>query len=127
MEGKSGDEWISSVELENVLTAHARVLEAVVIGVPDERWLERPVAFVVARDEGDPPTAEELRSFLAERFARWWLPDRFELVAEIPKTGVGKFDKKLLRSSVSASATPDPHTPCPTPHDLGGGPRRGVR
>lgn len=94
---KSGGEWISSVELENALMAHPKVAEAAVVSVPDDRWLERPLACVVPKATADPPTGEELRAHLAERFAKWWLPDRFEVVEEIPKTGVGKFDKKALR------------------------------
>jgi fatty-acyl-CoA synthase len=94
---KSGGEWISSVDLENALMAHPAVAEAAVIAVPDERWYERPLAVVVLRDEKT-TTAEELREFLAPQFAKWWLPDRFEFVAAIPKTSVGKFRKTELRS-----------------------------
>jgi fatty-acyl-CoA synthase len=91
---KSGGEWISSVDLESALMAHPAVVEAAVIAVPDERWSERPFACVVAA-EG---TGEaELTEFLAARFERWWLPEGFAFVAEIPKTSVGKFDKKALR------------------------------
>jgi fatty-acyl-CoA synthase len=93
---KSGGEWISSVELENALMAHPAVAEAAVIAVPDAKWDERPLAAVVLR-EGQTATAEELRDFLAPSFAKWWLPDRFEFVAEIPKTSVGKFRKTELR------------------------------
>ena len=94
---KSGGEWISSVELENALMAHGDVIEAAVISVPDERWDERPLACVVLR-EGAATTPEELRTFLAERVAKWWVPERWALVKEIPKTSVGKFDKKVLRA-----------------------------
>jgi acyl-CoA synthetase (AMP-forming)/AMP-acid ligase II len=93
---KSGGEWISSVELENALMAHPAVAEAAVIAVPDQKWDERPLAAIVLR-EGQTVTAEELREFLAPDFAKWWLPDRFEFVAEIPKTSVGKFKKTELR------------------------------
>jgi fatty-acyl-CoA synthase len=93
---KSGGEWISSVALEGALMAHPAVREAAVIAIPDERWQERPLA-VVALKEGQSATPEELREFLAPQFAKWWLPDRFEFVAEIPKTGVGKFRKTALR------------------------------
>jgi len=93
---KSGGEWISSIELENQLMAHPAVAEAAVIGIPDEKWVERPLALVVLR-EGATVTTEELRAFLADRVAKWWLPDRFSFVAQIPKTSVGKFDKKVLR------------------------------
>jgi fatty-acyl-CoA synthase len=94
---KSGGEWISSVELENALMAHPAVAEAAVIAVPDERWDERPLGVVVLR-EGAMTTPDELRDFLAPDFAKWWLPDRFVFVAEIPKTSVGKFRKTELRS-----------------------------
>ncbi len=94
---KSGGEWISSVELENEVMAHPGVLEAAVIAVPDERWSERPLVAVVV--EGDaPPSADELVEFLTGRVSRWWLPERWVFIAEVPKTSVGKFDKKLLRS-----------------------------
>ena len=94
---KSGGEWISSVELENEVMAHPGVLEAAVIAVPDERWSERPLVAVVV--EGDaPPSADELIEFLTGRVSRWWLPERWVFIAEVPKTSVGKFDKKLLRS-----------------------------
>jgi fatty-acyl-CoA synthase len=93
---KSGGEWISSVELENALMAHPAVAEAAVIAIPDPKWDERPLAAVVLR-EGQRATADELREFLAPDFAKWWLPDRFEFVAEIPKTSVGKFRKTELR------------------------------
>ena len=94
---KSGGEWISSVELENALMAHPAVLEACVVGVPDERWGERPLATVVVR-EGASATAEELRDFLAATVARWQLPERWAFIDAVPKTSVGKFDKKVVRS-----------------------------
>ena len=93
---KSGGEWISSVELENEIMAHPDVLEAAVIAVPDEKWDERPCACVVPRD-GAEIDAESLRAFLEPRVAKWWVPDRFEFIDEVPKTSVGKFDKKVLR------------------------------
>jgi fatty-acyl-CoA synthase len=93
---KSGGEWISSVALENQLMAHPAVAEAAVIAVPDEKWFERPLAVVVLKPDAA-ATADELRAFLAPHFAKWWLPDRYEFVAEIPKTGVGKFRKTALR------------------------------
>jgi fatty-acyl-CoA synthase len=94
---KSGGEWISSVELENALMAHPAVLEACVVGVPDDRWGERPLAAVVLREGCDAP-AEELRRFLAERVARWQLPERWTYLDAVPRTSVGKFDKKVLRA-----------------------------
>jgi fatty-acyl-CoA synthase len=94
---KSGGEWISTVELENEIMAHADVIEAAVIGVPDEKWDERPLACVVLR-EGAETTADDLRAFLSDRVARWWIPERWAFIAEVPKTSVGKFDKKVLRA-----------------------------
>jgi fatty-acyl-CoA synthase len=84
---------------------HPAVLEAAVIAVPDEKWAERPLAVIVLR-EGASTTPDELRELLAPKFAKWWLPDTFEFVDEIPKTAVGKFRKTALRerfSSASAS------------------------
>ncbi|GAA2685757.1 long-chain fatty acid--CoA ligase [Streptomyces aculeolatus] len=93
---KSGGEWISSMELENHLMAHPDVAEAAVIAVPDEKWEERPLAAVVVR-EGADVTYEELRLYLGERIAKWQLPERWARIGEVPKTSVGKFDKKVLR------------------------------
>jgi acyl-CoA synthetase (AMP-forming)/AMP-acid ligase II len=93
---KSGGEWISSVDLENELMAHPAVAEACVVGVPHPRWAERPLACVVLRPGAD-TTDEELRTFLADRVAKWWLPDDIVFVDQIPKTSVGKFSKKDLR------------------------------
>jgi fatty-acyl-CoA synthase len=95
---KSGGEWISSVELENHVMEHSAVREAAVIGVPDEKWDERPLVAVVVR-EGQTVTAEELRDFLDGRVAHWQLPERWTFIDEVPKTSVGKFDKKRLRGS----------------------------
>jgi len=92
---KSGGEWISSVELENALIDADVVEEATVIGVPHEKWQERPVAYVVPAS--DDVTESDLRATLREAYPDWWLPDRFEFVAEIPRTTTGKFDKKRLR------------------------------
>jgi fatty-acyl-CoA synthase len=83
--------------------AHPAVAEAAVVAVPDEKWDERPLAAVVLK-AGMTATADELRSFLAPDFAKWWLPDRFEFVAEIPKTSVGKFRKSELRERFAAPA-----------------------
>lgn len=94
---KSGGEWISSVELENCLIGHPDVLEAAVVGVPDERWQERPLAVVVL-NEGASVSAGELRTFLSDKVVRWWLPDRWAFADEIPRTSVGKYDKKTIRS-----------------------------
>ncbi|MGH2879002.1 MAG: long-chain fatty acid--CoA ligase [Solirubrobacteraceae bacterium] len=94
---KSGGEWISSVELENEVMAHPDVIEAAVIAKPDEKWAERPLCCVVTR-EGCSLSAEDLVEHLRPRVARWWLPDEFAFVSEVPKTSVGKFDKKVLRA-----------------------------
>ncbi|HEY1579005.1 MAG TPA: fatty acid--CoA ligase [Terracidiphilus sp.] len=94
---KSGGEWISSVELENAITDHPDVVESAVIGVPDDRWDERPLACVVTKT-GAPIDFDDLRSHLATRVARWWIPERWAFISEIPKTSVGKYDKKALRA-----------------------------
>jgi fatty-acyl-CoA synthase len=94
---KSGGEWISSVELENCLIGHPDVLEAAVVGVPDDRWQERPLAVVVLGD-GASANAGELRKFLSDKVVRWWLPERWAFADEIPRTSVGKYDKKAIRS-----------------------------
>jgi fatty-acyl-CoA synthase len=103
---KSGGEWISSMELENAVMAHPSVLEAAVIGVPDADWGERPCACVVPC-EGERLDVDELRSFLSERVAKWWIPERIELIDEVPKTSVGKFDKKVLRKRLAEEAAGD--------------------
>jgi fatty-acyl-CoA synthase len=94
---KSGGEWISSVELENALVAHPAVQEACVIGVPDDKWGERPLATVVLR-EGASATVAELREFLTGSVARWQLPDRWAFIEAVPRTSVGKYDKKQVRA-----------------------------
>ncbi len=95
---KSGGEWISSVDLENTLMGHPAVLEAAVVGVPDDRWDERPMACVVLA-EGQSATPAELTEFLTGKVAKWWLPERWTFIDEVPKTSVGKFSKKDLRAS----------------------------
>jgi len=97
---KSGGEWISSVELENEVMSHPEVVEAAVIAKPDERWAERPLCCVVLRD-GAHASAPELVEHLRGRVAKWWLPDEFAFLPEIPKTSVGKFDKKVLRGELA--------------------------
>jgi fatty-acyl-CoA synthase len=98
---KSGGEWVSSVDLENTLMGHPDIVEAAVIGVPDDRWDERPLACVVRRSDSQ-ITAAELRGWLAERTAKFWLPERWSFIDEVPKTSVGKFDKKVLRARHAA-------------------------
>jgi fatty-acyl-CoA synthase len=95
---KSGGEWISSMELENALMAHPQVTEAAVIGVPDDRWGERPLAAIVLA-AGGTATATELREFLAGRVPRWQLPERWSFITEVPKTSVGKFAKTVMRDA----------------------------
>jgi len=90
---KSGGEWISSIELENAIIGHDGIEEATVIGVPHDKWQERPVAYVVAADD---VTAEDLRDYLLAEFPKWWLPDRFEFIDEVPKTTTGKYNKQRL-------------------------------
>ena len=102
---KSGGEWISSVELENLLVAHPAVADAAVVGVPDERWGERPLAAVVLKPATS-ASPDELRAFLAEKVARWWLPERWAFVSELPKTSVGKQDKKLIRAQYAEGKIP---------------------
>jgi fatty-acyl-CoA synthase len=106
---KSGGEWISSVELENEIMAHDDVLEAAVIAIPNEKWGERPCACIVLKPgaELDP---DGLREFLSGRVAKWWLPDRVEFIDEVPKTSVGKFNKKDLRARFAGeqAAAPAP-------------------
>ena len=95
---KSGGEWIASLDLEAALLAHPAVREAAVIAASDDRWGERPLACVVL-DDSARATADELRAFLDGRVANWWIPERWAFVDEIPRTGVGKYDKKVLRVS----------------------------
>ncbi|MEW2452649.1 long-chain fatty acid--CoA ligase [Streptomyces albus] len=99
---KSGGEWISSVELENALMAHEAVAEAAVIAVPDDKWGERPLAAVVLKEGRGAVPYEELRAFLAGSVAKWQLPERWTTLDAVPKTSVGKFDKKVLRARYAA-------------------------
>jgi fatty-acyl-CoA synthase len=97
---KSGGEWISSVELENAIMAHPKVLEAAVVGLPHPKWDERPVAAVVLKAD-QRCSADEIRSFLSDKVARWWLPDEVLFVETLPKTSVGKFAKNQLREQLA--------------------------
>jgi fatty-acyl-CoA synthase len=103
---KSGGEWISSVELEGHVLAHPDVAEAAVVGVASRKWDERPVVTIVAEDGRPHPTLDELRAFLSDRVPRWWLPDHVVVVDEIPKTSVGKLDKRRLRDQLGALELP---------------------
>jgi fatty-acyl-CoA synthase len=100
---KSGGEWISSVDMENLLMGHPSVAEAAVIAVPDERWDERPMAVVVLK-QGTEATPDELREHLSGHFAKWQLPERVEFVDEIPRTATGKFKKTALREQFVKTA-----------------------
>jgi fatty-acyl-CoA synthase len=102
---KSGGEWISSVALETLLIGHPDVLDAAVIAVPDERWDERPLASVVLKP-GSSTSPEELRDFVAGQVVKFWVPDRWAVVDEIPKTSVGKYDKKVLRAMYADGKLP---------------------
>ena len=101
---KSGGEWISSMELENLIMAHPAVAEAAVIGVPDDQWGERPLAAVVLRTDADPVTPDELRAYLSAKLPRWQLPERWAFITEVPKTSVGKFQKTTLRDQYAAGS-----------------------
>jgi len=93
---KSGGEWISSIDVETMIMAHPKVLEAAVIAVPHPKWVERPLACVVPRP-GAVIEPGEILDFLRDKLAKWALPDAVEVIASVPKTSVGKFDKKVLR------------------------------
>jgi len=100
---KSGGEWISSVDMENLLMGHLAVAEAAVIAVPDEKWGERPMAVVVLKDDAE-TTADDLREHLSGHFAKWQLPERVEFIDEIPRTATGKFKKTALREQFVKAA-----------------------
>ena len=115
---KSGGEWISSVQLENEIMAHPKVAEAAVIAVKHEKWVERPLACVVVKP-GSSVTAEEIIAHLSTRVAKWWLPDAVEFIDSVPKTSVGKFSKKTLRSQFEDYRFPA-RPPAPTTAGKGG-------
>jgi fatty-acyl-CoA synthase len=94
---KSGGEWISSLELERAILEHPDVAEAAVIAIAHPEWGERPAAIIVAAGDVSLQT-DEMKSFLHDRVASWWIPDVIEVVTELPRTGVGKYDKRQLRS-----------------------------
>ena len=101
---KSGGEWISSLTLESLINTHPKVQEVAVFGAQSEKWGERPVALLVAKDEFKGKVSEdELKEHMAQfvgegKILKWWIPDKFVLVDHIPRTSVGKFDKKMMRS-----------------------------
>ena len=116
---KSGGEWISSLDLERALVSHPDVAEAAVIAVPHERWGERPAALIVPAKDAR-PDPEEIRAFLGRNIASWWLPEVIELVADLPKTAVGKYDKRRLREEHAARlATVLESARTPTPIEEG--------
>ena len=98
---KSGGEWISSLELEAAILTHTAVREVAVVAVPDPRWGERPLACVVLK-EGAIASPEALRAHLADRVAKWWIPEHWAFVDQVPRTSVGKYDKKVLRAAYAA-------------------------
>ncbi len=93
---KSGGEWISSIELENVAIGHPSVAEAAAIGIAHPKWTERPLLLIVPRD-GTQPDANEITDFLKDKVANWWLPDEVMLVETLPHTATGKLNKLKLR------------------------------
>jgi fatty-acyl-CoA synthase len=102
---KSGGEWISTLELEAAILTHPAVHEAAVIAAADDRWGERPLACVVLVP-GQSVDAEELRAYLATRVVKWWLPEQWAFVDQVPRTSVGKHDKKLLRARYAEGSLP---------------------
>lgn len=104
---KSGGEWISTVELESAIMGHPGVLEATVIAVPHPKWQERPLALVVPRPNAEPPSKESIYAHIAPHFAKWQLPNDILFVEAIPKTSVGKFDKKVIREQYKDYALPE--------------------
>jgi fatty-acyl-CoA synthase len=103
---KSGGEWISTLELESAIMSHPDVIEVAVVAVPHPKWDERPLACVVVRP-GASLSRQELRDFLTGKVAKWWLPDDVVVIDAVPKTGVGKFDKKVLRERYKTYRLPD--------------------
>ena len=98
---KSGGEWISSLQLEAAVVSHPAVREVAVIAIPDDRWGERPLACVVLKD-GAAASPAELRAHLAGQIAKWWIPEHWAFVEQVPRTSVGKYDKKVLRAAHAA-------------------------
>jgi len=94
---KSGGEWISSVALESALMAHPKIKEAAVIAIPDEKWVEKPLASIVLMTNDDIVSEEELIDFLSRDFVKYQIPKDYVYINEVPKTSVGKFDKKEIR------------------------------
>ena len=99
---KSGGEWISSIDMENALTAHPDVREAAVVGIANDKWQERPVALIVL-EPGTSATKDDIRATLDGLFARWQMPDEFRIVDSIARTSVGKIDKRAIRAELARS------------------------
>lgn len=99
---KSGGEWISSVALESALMAHPKIREAAVIAIPDEKWVEKPLALLVLMDKKEEVSMEELMEFLSRDFVKYQIPKDYIFINEVPKTSVGKFDKKEIRRLFAA-------------------------
>ena len=95
---KSGGEWISSIDIENSLISHPGVLEAAIIGIPHPKWDERPLALVVLRKDFESTSKDEIREYLSKNFAKWQLPDEILFIESIPRTSVGKLNKKVIRT-----------------------------
>lgn len=95
---KSGGEWISSIDMENALVAHPRIREAAVVGIEHPKWQERPVV-LAATDDGAEVPIEEIHALLSGAFARWQMPDTVLYVDTLPRTSVGKLDKKAMRAA----------------------------
>lgn len=93
---KSGGEWISSIDMENLLVSHPKIAEAAVVGIQHPQWQERPFVLIVPKP-GHEITLDEVQAHLSSAFAKWQLPEMFEVVIELPKTSVGKLDKKVIR------------------------------
>lgn len=104
---KSGGEWISSIELENIALAHPKIANCAVIGVPHPKWDERPIVIAVPHDPADPPTLDELHGLMAARLAKWQLPDALELVDDLPLTATGKVSKRTLRAQFTDYSVTD--------------------
>ena len=98
---KSGGEWISSIEIENIAAGHPKALMAAVVGVPHPKWDERPLLLVRLR-EGEIATPDEFLDFLNGKIAKWWMPDEVRFVDDIPLGATGKIDKKLIRAGLAA-------------------------
>lgn len=104
---KSGGEWISSIDLENIAMAHPKVANCAVIAVPHPKWDERPLLVVVPQDAGDAPVLEDLHALMLEHVAKWQLPDAMELVEDLPMTATGKVSKLTLRQRFDGYELPD--------------------